>query len=197
MRAVGAGCLGGLLMLGLAGCSSAKPSRSSTVTPTIAMSLPAIPPVPAATTTAAPSPAPVLPTQGSSGSGSDAALDAYRQMWAAMVQAAAVSDPEFPLLSRFAAGEALEKLRYSLASDRQNGFVTKGPLHISPRIASESGTVIVISDCLDDTRALKYRADGSLKDNVPGGRHRVDASVRLIDGVWKVAGFRVEVSGTC
>ncbi|MCF2531157.1 hypothetical protein [Yinghuangia soli] len=124
-------------------------------------------------------------------------MAAYRQMWAAMLTAALTSDPTFADLERFAAGEALAKLRYSLTVDQQNGLTTKGPLHISAQATLTSGTTATINDCLDDTQWLKYKADGSLKDNIPGSKHHAEAVATLADGLWKITQLRVDGAGTC
>ncbi|UGQ13584.1 hypothetical protein LO772_08250 [Yinghuangia sp. ASG 101] len=126
-------------------------------------------------------------------------MEAYKQMMAAMVQASATSDPGFPLLTKYATGEALVSLRYTLTVNRQNGLVAKGPMRMAPELVSVSpdGRTAKIKDCLDDTEWLRYQADGTPQDGLPGGRRSTDADVVLVDGAWKVSVLRVSVTGTC
>ncbi|MDI2127151.1 hypothetical protein [Yinghuangia seranimata] len=124
-------------------------------------------------------------------------MNVYKQMWAAMVQAASIPDPELPVLAKFASGEALRKLRYSLVVDLQYGFVTRGPLRIAPQSTAVSPGEVQVTDCLDDSQALKYKSDGSLKDDIPGGRHQVEATVTRAGADWKVSDLHVKETGTC
>lgn len=127
----------------------------------------------------------------------EAALDAYRQMWAAMLTAAESSDPDAPGLASYATGEALAKLRYSLTADQQHGLVSKGQLRITPEVAAIVGTTAKINDCADDSEWLRYNRDGSLKAGPPGGRRQVAATATIVDGRWKVAELRIDGVGTC
>jgi hypothetical protein len=140
---------------------------------------------------------PTAPSDSAADTPQNAALTTYKQMWAAMVTAALTSDPASPELARFADGDALAKLRYSLSADHDNGFVTRGPLHISPQATLSSTTTASVADCLDSTQWLKYKPDGSLKDNIPGGRHRTSAEITLREGAWKVMQLNVDGAGTC
>ncbi|WTW93460.1 hypothetical protein OG216_08770 [Streptomycetaceae bacterium NBC_01309] len=124
-------------------------------------------------------------------------MDAYRQMWAAMLTAAESSDPDAPGLASYATGEALAKLRYSLTADQQHGLVSKGQLRISPEVADLVGTTAKITDCADDSEWLRYNRDGSLKQGPPGGRRQVAATATIVDGRWKVAELRIDGVGTC
>lgn len=124
-------------------------------------------------------------------------MNAYRWMWSAFLTAGLTSDPEAPELARYATGQALAGLKLSLESDRRYGFTTKGPLHIDAQVASVSATAVKISDCVDDSESLKYKPDGSLKDNVPGGRRKTEATVILVDATWKVSDLRLDGLGTC
>ncbi|HSA48614.1 MAG TPA: hypothetical protein VLH10_00680 [Yinghuangia sp.] len=124
-------------------------------------------------------------------------MNAYRQMWAVMVQAAVTPDPANPALAQYAAGTALQKLQYSLTVDRENGFTSKGTLHFAPRVTSASDSLAQIADCTDDSQWLKYNADGTLKGNTPGGKRQVAATVARLDGTWKVTELHVDGVGTC
>lgn len=177
-------------------CTTDETSRpeSRDNTPTPASSAVPEPPVSSAATTASP---PTGSTTPRGGTGD--ALEAYRQLMGAMVQASAESDPDFPLLATYATGEALVSLRYTLTVNRQNGLVAKGPMRMAPRVDSVApdGNAVKIKDCLDDTEWLRYKADGTRQDGAAGGRRDTDADVIRVDGVWKVSTLRVAVTGTC
>lgn len=129
------------------------------------------------------------------------AVEAYRGMWDAFVEAARTSDASNPRLARYATGQALELITTSLSNDRSAGVVTKGTPVIKPRIvqpptAGQSATV-TISDCADATTWLKYKAStDDLADNTPGGQHDVRAVVQNVGG-WKVVTFQVKGTGSC
>ncbi len=120
-------------------------------------------------------------------------------MMAAMVQASATSDPDFPLLTKYATGEALVTLRYSLQASRLKGLVSKGPMRMAPRVESVTadGLMVRISDCVDDSEWLRYRQDGSLPGGAPGGRRSTTAEVITVDGAWKVSVLRISETETC
>jgi hypothetical protein len=57
---------------------------------------------------------------------------------------------------------------------------------------------VEVADCLDDTHWLKYKADGSLADNVPGGRSRSASAITLqSNGKWLVTEQITGAEGTC
>jgi hypothetical protein len=128
-------------------------------------------------------------------------LAAYRGMWAAFVKAARTSDPDEPDLRRYTAGQALTLIEGGLRADRDHGRVTRGVVATNPRISqltpSGAPTVASIIDCASDARWLVYRKDGGLVDKVPGGKHRVTATAKRADGLWKVTFLRVGGVGTC
>jgi hypothetical protein len=130
------------------------------------------------------------------------AVAAYQAMWAAWVTAALTSDPTSKSLGRHAAGNALELIVTSLSQDKREGMVTRGQPVLKPRVQaatpSSAPTHVTIADCADATHWLKYRAStGTLKDDVPGGRHTVNAVVQNVNGTWLVVQFLVQPVGTC
>ncbi|WTW98233.1 hypothetical protein OG216_35020 [Streptomycetaceae bacterium NBC_01309] len=139
----------------------------------------------------------IAPSATASSATETAALDAYRKMWAAMVQAAVDPDPANPELAKFATGTALQKLQYSLAVDRENGFTSKGTLHFAPQVTSVGSSSVKIFDCTDDSSWLKYKPDGTLKGDAPGGKRRTEATLTPVDATWKVSDLRVDGVGTC
>jgi hypothetical protein len=129
------------------------------------------------------------------------ALAAYRAMWQDMVVAARTSDYESPALRRHASGLALQLIVDSLRKDKQDGVVTRGELVLDPRVREASPrarpTRVIVDDCADSARWLKYRASGELANDIPGGRREIRAVVRNLDGAWKVIDFAVEATGSC
>ncbi|GIF04641.1 hypothetical protein [Actinoplanes siamensis] len=133
--------------------------------------------------------------------GESAALAAYRGMWASFVEAATTSDPEFAGLREHAAGQALRLITSSLYTDHDQKRVTKGDLTLNPKVTlmkpPDAPTEVTIVDCVDSTKWLKYKVNGGLADDEPGGRHRNTATVKNTNGTWRVESFTLEESGTC
>ena len=129
------------------------------------------------------------------------ALIAYRGMWSTFVEAAKTSDPEAPDLPKYASDQALRLIVSSLYTDRDRRQVSKGELRIDPKVTATKPTAApteaTISDCVNDETWLKYKASGGLVNDVPGGRHRTTATVRLTPDGWKVASFILKEGGTC
>jgi hypothetical protein len=129
------------------------------------------------------------------------AVAAYQGMWKAFVEAAKAPDPDAPDLRRYATDDALKLIVSSLVVDRDQGKVIKGTLVTNPAVTNlqppNQPVQATIADCVDDTNWLEYKRTGELWDNQPGGRHRTTATVKVIDGVWKVSSFALEAKGTC
>lgn len=131
------------------------------------------------------------------------AIAAYLGMWQDMVHAATTSDWQSPTLARDATGNALTTISRGLYADHYNGLITKGEPVDQPQVSSadppNAPTTITISDCGDDSRWLKYRADnGQPANDGPGGRRQINAIVKkAVDGSWKVTDFGVHGVGTC
>lgn len=128
------------------------------------------------------------------------ALGAYRAMWDDLAAAAATSDPKHPRLKAHASDEALALLRHMMTEDRKKGVVTKGELRLDPAVedAEDSeATKVLVRDCADGSNWLHYTKGGDLYNDVPGGHHRVDATVRQHDGVWRVERLYIDEVGTC
>lgn len=126
-----------------------------------------------------------------------AAVAAYRAMWDDAVVAARASDAEHARLDDHAEGGALQLLRHMMRENRKQGVVTKGEPKFAPMVTKVEGSKIVIEDCADGSRWLQYAEDGSLKDDVPGGHHRVDAAVSRHGDRWLVESLYVGEVGTC
>lgn len=124
-------------------------------------------------------------------------------MWGDFVAASATSDWQSPKLGQYATGLALSTLSRGLYADHYNGLVSKGtPTHtaqVSSVDPPNNPTKVIVTDCSDSTKALKYRADnGQLANDSPGGRRLINATVqKQSDGSWKVSDFGVQGVGTC
>lgn len=131
------------------------------------------------------------------------AIAAYVGMWDDTAEAAKTSNWEDPNLSRHATKDALRVITGLLYADRKNGLVTKGKATYDPEVTSveptDEPTTVMVSDCGDDSRWLKYRKkDGKPVDDEPGGRRQITAEVKLQDdGEWRVTRFAVQEVGTC
>lgn len=130
------------------------------------------------------------------------AIAVYAGMWQAMAKAGETSDWQSPLLAQYTTGDALGVINRSLYTDHLNGVVTKGTPKINPQVSTVdpqgNPTTVMISDCGDDSGWLKYKTDGQLLNNEPGGRRAITAEVnKQSDGSWRVTRFAVEAVGTC
>lgn len=131
------------------------------------------------------------------------AMTAYLGMWRDFALAGLHSDWQSPELSKYATGAALSTLSRGLYADHYNGLVTRGSATHDPSVSSadpaSDPTTVLITDCSDSTHYLKYYASsGSAADDGPGGRQRIEATVRKqLDGSWKVTDFGVQAVGTC
>jgi hypothetical protein len=122
-------------------------------------------------------------------------------MWADMVTASSTSDYQSPLLSQNASGNALSVLVQGLATNQQQGIVTKGVPVLHPVVTSlfpaGSPTQATITDCFDDTHWLEYKTGGELVNTIPGGHRATTAIVIDTGGLWKVTQLAVQATGTC
>jgi len=182
------GVLASVFALGLAACESADRDPS---------------PSPGPFSPSAPSP-PVLASGSPAEAAEQAALAAYRGMWAAYDSAGQPpeADPDYPVLERYATGDALETLVAGLTSIRQAGLVLDGEVVYSPTVTELSPpsapNMARVEDCADSTSAARVRADGEPFEDEPGGRRRIVADVEVVDGgIWKVTGFAVREVGSC
>lgn len=148
---------------------------------------------PSATATPPPSPQQVA---------EQAALAAYRGMWAAFSTAAEKADWQSPVLRQHASGYALDQLVESLQADEVQGVVATGSYTLNPAVVSalptDAPTVVRITDCGDASGTTRLRA--SDRQELPGGdrgRHRIESEVRLESDAWKVNDFRLRGAGSC
>ncbi|GGM68329.1 hypothetical protein GCM10012275_43520 [Longimycelium tulufanense] len=116
------------------------------------------------------------------------AVAAYRGMWQDFVEAGQTSDWRSAKLGHHATGLALTNMSRALYADHYNGLVTKGEPVLNPQAFSadpaDDPKKIIISDCGDSTRWVKYRADsGQPLDGKPGGRRRINAIVEKQPGL--------------
>ncbi|MFF3909788.1 hypothetical protein ACFYZJ_28295 [Streptomyces sp. NPDC001848] len=75
--------------------------------------------------------------------------------------------------------------------------MTKGQPKFAPVATKVGASSVVIQDCADGSHWLQYAKDGSLKDDVPGGHHRVDATVSKHGDKWLVESLYIGEVGTC
>lgn len=125
------------------------------------------------------------------------AVTAYKAMWGDLVVAARESDVHHARLDDHAEGGALQLLRHMMRENGEQGLVVKGAPRFAPVITKTDSSAVVIQDCADGTQWLQHTRDGALKDHVPGGHHRVDATVRRHGDLWMVESLYIDEVGTC
>ncbi|MEU8351639.1 hypothetical protein [Streptomyces sp. NPDC048845] len=96
-----------------------------------------------------------------------------------------------------ASGGALELLKFGLKKAKEEEVVSKGAPRVDPEVVSGDRLKVVLLDCVDDRRWLQYRLNGELKNNVPGGHFKTEATVRKTDGAWKVSDLYMHEVGSC
>lgn len=149
-------------------------------------------------------PSPTSPAPSTAGPASAAERDvlvAYRGMWSAFVEAGKTSDPDAPDLRKYASDDALTLIVGALYTNREQKEVILGEVVLDPRVTEvrppDAPTEAAILDCVNDEKWLEYKLSGGLVDDIPGGRHRTTATVKRVNGEWKVSAFTLERSGTC
>jgi hypothetical protein len=122
----------------------------------------------------------------------------YQDMWTQMERAGLTADWQDPQLARYASGAALHTLVSGLHRDHQQGIVIRGTIRTDPQVVAASGTKVQLTDCLDDSHWLNYRAaTGRPQNSTPGGRHLTEAVVTKASGRWTVSQLAVRQVGTC
>lgn len=158
-------------------------------------------PTPGVSASVTSGPAPSL-TASAADRARQAAIAAYLRMWHDMAVAGTTSNWQDPRLGQYATGDALQVITKSLYTDHLNGVVTKGSPKNSPQVSSmhppSDPATVTIKDCGDDSGWLKYKTDGQLLNDVPGGHRSITAQAKKQpDGSWKVTDFAVEGVGSC
>jgi hypothetical protein len=128
-------------------------------------------------------------------------LDSYLGLQRAFVSASRTADPQYPGLSRYASGAALQLLTNGLTSMRKEGLRSKGETYFHPKLQelapARTPTKARVIDCMDTRQATAYKADGSPYTDTPGGRRLAVADLELTGGTWKVTGLGVHEVGSC
>jgi hypothetical protein len=178
------------------GCSSTADNGSEAASTTTSRSASASPSV-------TPSPSPSSTPSSAAEAARQKAIAAYLGMWQDFAEAGETSDWDSPRLGDHASGDALLTMSRALYADHYNGLVTKGTSTNNPTVSSATPAAapktVMISDCGDDSRALKYDAKtGKLANDAPGGKRAMVAEVKLHkDGSWRVTRFAVQGVGSC
>ncbi|WP_344627667.1 hypothetical protein [Kitasatospora arboriphila] len=130
------------------------------------------------------------------------ALAAYSAMLADVTAVAETADYRNPRLASHMKGQALTFWTQNLIDQHAKGLVSHGSPVSNPQVTKVSPADhpdrVEVSDCLDGTHWLKYKRDGGLADDVPGGRHiSATAIVRQPDGSWLVEQQLIGAVGSC
>ncbi|WP_310726912.1 hypothetical protein [Streptomyces sp. N2A] len=125
------------------------------------------------------------------------ALAAYRAMWRDLSVASETSDASSPVLDDHATGGALQLMKYGLRKAKREKVVSKGTPRVDPKVIRAAKREVVLRDCVDDRHWLQYKLNGELKNSLPGGHFRADATVRHGEGGWKVADLFMHETGSC
>lgn len=180
---------------GLAGCTG-KGGSSEAVTTKPTPSASAAAPSAAAPSSSSPAPAwtgvPAPPE----------ALAAYQAMMQDITALAETSDYKNPRLATHMIGQPLGHWTTALADQHAKGLVSHGAPTWNPKVTKvtppDRPNRVEVSDCLDGTHWLKYKLDGQLADDIPGGKHNSAAAITLqSNGRWLVTEQLIGEAGTC
>jgi hypothetical protein len=129
------------------------------------------------------------------------AVDAYVGMQRTYQEAVGTADPDHPDLARYAAGEALQRLRDGIASIRDRGLRGRGEATFQPVVESldppGAPTRITVRDCMDTSGTELYDPSGQPYQDKPGGLRLVIATVEIVNGTWEVTSVAIHQVGTC
>ncbi|WP_329562066.1 hypothetical protein [Kitasatospora sp. NBC_01266] len=130
------------------------------------------------------------------------ALAAYDAMMQDITALAATSDYKNPRLASHMTGQPLTYWTKALIDQHTKGLVSHGAPVWNPRVTkvtpADQPDRVEVADCLDGTHWLKYKLDGQLADDVPGGKHISAAAItRQPDGSWQVDQQLIGAVGTC
>lgn len=181
MRRLGVVVAGAVAMMVLAGCGPSTPAPEPTGDPSGTSGAPTSPSADAEAATA---------------------LDAYRGMWKAYIEALRIPDPDYPDLARYAQGNALEVFVNGLESAVEQGLVGEGDVVLDPHEVEvqpvSAPGIVEIEDCVDTSQSHLVKQDGSPYEDTPGGRRFARATaVQIEGGAWKVSEFGLFAVGTC
>ena len=157
-------------------------------------------PSPSISSNSASTSAPVPPS--ATADGAPTAMDAYRSMWRAYVEAIRIPDPNYPALARYSQGDALDVWIKGLTSVKDQGLVGQGDVTLKPAVKSANPNTtpptVEIRDCVDSSKSRLVKRDGSPYQDTPGGKRSTTATVaRVSEGVWKVTQVAIYGVGTC
>jgi hypothetical protein len=126
-----------------------------------------------------------------------AVLAAYRAFWDDVVAAARTADWRSSRLDDHATGKMLDRIRSQLRGLQFQGWVARGTIHVSPRLADLAGKKATVQDCIDTSRFRRYDPKKRQWLDSGGGQPDRQRSTLTLDtqGHWKVADS--EVSGKC
>ncbi|GAB4054824.1 hypothetical protein [Catellatospora paridis] len=129
------------------------------------------------------------------------AVVAYVGMWRAYETAAAAGDTSGTQAARYATGDALDLINRAVQKIVKDGLRAQGTSVLAPRATEVRGVDVPaevrVDDCMDTSGTRLVKVDGSKYTDSPGGRRKMVATVRLVDGGWKVVSFGLGQVGTC
>jgi hypothetical protein len=146
------------------------------------------------TTTAPPTTRTTTPSQADAKA---AVLAAYRAFWDDVVAAARTADWRSPRLDDHATGKMLDRIRGQFRALEFQGWVARGSIEVSPRLAALTGRKATVQDCVDGSRFRRYDPKKRQWLDSGGGQPDRQRSTLTLDGQgnWKVTDS--EVSGKC
>ncbi|WP_157436409.1 hypothetical protein [Actinospica robiniae] len=162
------------------------------------------PTTPAAEKKAAPTRStPTLSPSKATDPAAQAALTAYREMWADFAAVADSGNYREARLGDHMTGKLYLDSSQNLFVTEQRGMVGKGePRLLRPTVVSENLTahpaVVTVTDCVDGRGFLfYYAATGKLVDDVPGGLQGDTTQMTLVGTTWKGAEEQLGPEGSC
>lgn len=122
-------------------------------------------------------------------------VDRYKRFWEARFEAnQAPPNPQLPALREYATGQQLDNVVAETRRNLQEGLALRRPekpvARSSVKVVRIEGDVAMLQECAVDDGVVYRYGTGDLV-NAAVATHSVEATMRKVDGVWKLAAARL------
>lgn len=119
----------------------------------------------------------------------------YKQFWQARFTANQVPpNPDLPALKEYATGQQLDQVIKETRGNLQNSLAFRRPGGTPPRssvkVVNVNGDEVTVQECVVDDDVV-YRYTTGEVVNATVATNSVEATMRRVGGVWKLAGARL------
>lgn len=111
----------------------------------------------------------------------------YKAFWDAYLVASNPMRPDHPDLAAHSTGEQYAKLVNSFSGAKASNVIFKGAINLDPKVVSVIGDEAIVQDCIDDQTGSYDATTGERQDTDDPRRHLSKATLKMVDGTWKVS----------